>query len=536
MAELSMNYRSLVGYMTRSEQHAAHGFDLILKKPAPEIFFDELRRVGLFDPKLNPKPQPVEGKEEFFRIPYWTALKYLTTVAEIAGKSGDTSLGGGVMQVVRSIAEYREGDAYIDNYHTYSELAKIIGRVPMSCVSLSDIDLAKLFLGTRWGNDTIIRELAHAMHEFLTSNSVDDHAKAVRLLGYCTELHASDASDGGVRNVKTVADPFWLEQLLNNNADALGSKGRMPALDCLVSRLKDVFGDGYISENTWLKRSAIEDNEQNHQWDHVVNAFTNATRNALNAWLKVAPESSTNYVEKMLSDGAQIVRRVAINAVRVQWRVLAQSFEQSISPALFDIGHLHEMYLLLREHFMELSERSQTRVLDAIDALSVGVEANAEDIERAQHRQWRWLDAVKGLGNDRADEEYARLTAIFGPMHGHPEFLSYHSMGWGVGTGKSPYTQDELLAFAGDKSLIQRVESYALAANELRPSRKSLIDELTKAVQAKPEMFIWTLSVDVQLERPTQYGLIHGFEKYLESLKQNGTSSSLRSVLDGLLP
>lgn len=61
MAELSANQKSLVGYMTRSAKHAAHGFDLILKTPSPESFLDELQEAGLFDPAQNPKPQEVKG-------------------------------------------------------------------------------------------------------------------------------------------------------------------------------------------------------------------------------------------------------------------------------------------------------------------------------------------------------------------------------------------------------------------------------------------------------------------------------------------
>lgn len=532
MAELTANQKSLVGYMTRSAQHAAHGFNLILKSPHPESFFDELRGAGLFDPARNPKPQPVEGNEGFFRIPVWTALNYLKRAADIAGSAGDVALGNKVMDVMRAIASYRDNDAVVDNYHTFSDIADILGKVPPSCVTLADIDYAELLLSTRWSNSSIVPDLDHAMKSFLASPNPDDHAKAVRLLEHCTKLKEAEPEESS-RKLATMADVYWLELLLEHNTKKLGELGKAPAMDCLRARLSQLFSKDYISTHSWIWRAAIEEHQQNHDWDHVTNAFVEALRDGLEAWIESDPASAQQYVADLLQDQSQINRRIAINAIRTHWASLSPVFEQGINAELFEIGHLHELYLLLREHFLQMKPESQERVVALILGIDDGLEAESEELQRARYRQRNWLDAIKGLGNQTVDEAYRRLTEAFGPIREYPDFLSYHST-W-VGSGPSPFSEDELVAFAEDKTLIQRVESFVPPRDERRGSRKSLIDGVSEAIQSHPYKFLWMLDTAVAMNRRTQYAVINGYAKALES-KDSGDTTVIRRVLDTYLP
>lgn len=534
MAELTSNQKSLVGYMTKSEQHATHGFGLILKTPHPEAFFDELRAVGLFEPSRNPKPQPIAGNEGFFRIPAWTALNYLKRAAEIAGATNDVALGNKVMEIIRAAASYREDDAVIDNYHTFSDIAEIMGKVPSSCVTMTDVDLAELLLSTRWSNSSIVPDLDRAMQSFLSSLAPEDHSKAVRLLEHCTQLKAEIKPESSFRKSATVADPYWLERLLEHNAKKLGELCKAPAMDCLRTRLRQLFSEEYISTHTWLWRAAVEDHEQNHDSDHITNAFVGALRDGIGAWAATEPASAKEYVAGLLLDEAQINRRIAIHAIRTDWASLGQVLENGLSAELFQIGHLHELYLLLREHFPQLTTRAQQQVVDLIVSIDEGLEAGSEEEQRAQYQQRDWLDAIKGLGNVQVDEIYRRLTDTLGLIREHPDLLSYHST-W-VGSGPSPYSENELVSFAEDRTLIQRIESFVPPRDERRGSRKGLIDAVSEAIQTHPTKFLWTLDAGVAMNRRTQYGVIHGYAKFIDSIKDGDERSVLLRVLDAYLP
>ncbi len=73
MAKLTAKQESFIKLMNESEELASGGFELLLSRPDYDQFFDDLIRAGLFDPRLNPAPIPMQEKG-YFRIPYWSAL------------------------------------------------------------------------------------------------------------------------------------------------------------------------------------------------------------------------------------------------------------------------------------------------------------------------------------------------------------------------------------------------------------------------------------------------------------------------------
>ncbi len=533
MVELTAPQKALIGYMGRSDKHAAHGFSLILKSEDPKSFFSELRTAGMFEPATNPGPQEVEGKEGFFRIPIWPALEYLVRIAGIAGETADVTLGSELMEIVRALSTEDQGRAPADNYHTNAALAEIISLVPTECVSLGDVDLAEGWLKTRWGNSTIVPELDKAIGRFLAAGSTKDRDKAVSLLWRCTELWEVQGQDRDLRDRRPIADPYWLGQLLNHRARDMGRIAKNQAMDCLLARLREVFSDEFISDSSWLSRPAIEEHDQNHSWDDAVNAYVDAARDSLDAWLHEDPQSAKAYVARMLADDAQIVRRLAINAVRDHWDSLKSEFEAAISQPLFEIGHLHELHWLLRDHYRNLTPEAKARVHDVIVSLVDGKDPGSREMELAQRSQRDWLYAIQGLGDAQVDATYARIVEVVGPIRDHPDFLAYHES-W-VGSGPSPYTPEEITTFADDGSLVKRIDAYVPPVNERSGSRKSLIDALSIAVAAKPRRFIQVLGKHERVSRRIQYGLLNGFLTLVEK-QDKDAPDNFRELLDAFLP
>jgi len=91
--------------MTTSEELARRGFDLLLKRTDFHQFSITLKSAGLFDPSRNPAPAP--ATKGGYYVPYWSALDYLTAVAKLSGATADSALGNKVMEVVRSVSEWR---------------------------------------------------------------------------------------------------------------------------------------------------------------------------------------------------------------------------------------------------------------------------------------------------------------------------------------------------------------------------------------------------------------------------------------------
>src|SRR5713226_3057928 len=100
MASLTAKQRSFINLMTESEELARRGYELLLKRSDYERFFDALQEAGLFEPSHNPAPVAAEEKG-YVRIPYWSALDYLTAVGKLSGEREDLALANKVMAVVR---------------------------------------------------------------------------------------------------------------------------------------------------------------------------------------------------------------------------------------------------------------------------------------------------------------------------------------------------------------------------------------------------------------------------------------------------
>ncbi len=65
MAKLSSKHEDFIALMRESEEHARRGFELLLRRPGFEEFFDALTTVGLFEPSCNPAPVPAEKPGSF---------------------------------------------------------------------------------------------------------------------------------------------------------------------------------------------------------------------------------------------------------------------------------------------------------------------------------------------------------------------------------------------------------------------------------------------------------------------------------------
>jgi hypothetical protein len=109
MTELSVNQKTFIKRMTEDEEYERRGFELLLKRPDFDGFFDALAQAGPFYPSRNSGPIPAD-QPGYYRLPYWNPLAYLEAVARRAGERDDTALGEKVMGVVRQVSGWGDKD------------------------------------------------------------------------------------------------------------------------------------------------------------------------------------------------------------------------------------------------------------------------------------------------------------------------------------------------------------------------------------------------------------------------------------------
>lgn len=550
MAELTVSQRGLVALMAESAQNAAQGFSVLAGYERPEDFFDELEQAGLFAPEKNPAPRPSDESVGGMYLPYWPALGYLINVAKVANARQDVPLGHRLMGVIRAIATYAGSDGLqIDNYYTNSSSAEIAGLVPPECVRIEDIELVAMWLDGGWNSDGIVHELEDGMFaSHLRVPTAESIEKLARLLEITTRLrHAKGCASAGAMDAEVneggcnedgleqrpepVADAYWLDHLLKRHAVELGRLVGEPAVSCLIRRAGEAFGSGAQADLSWLSRAAVEEHEQNHDWDYLRGSLVRAAREALEAWLIAQPQPAAVFVGQMLRSPLQIVRRIGIHACRMNWLLLEDVFFDEFNQDTLRFGHLHELYLLLSEKFVGMSRERKDLILDSISLISSGQEG--EELDRARYRQWNWLHAIHGKGESRADAAYETMSAGLGSMRDHPDLLSYHQMSWGA--GPSPYDASELVGAASSGRLVQLVDEFAAQGHPLRSPRKALLEAVSEAVVQSPRDFLAYLSWTQPISRRLQYALLSGFGKAIRQAYEDKRKDDAESLVGPLL-
>jgi hypothetical protein len=516
MAELSTNQKAFIKTMTEDEEYERRGFELLLKRADFDIFFDELAAAGLFYPSRNLGPVPAD-QPGYYRLPYWNPLAYLEAAAKRAGEQDDLALAEKVMNVVRQVTRWRDEHGNVrDNENTWHAFATIFGLVPLQAVSLEDIDLIPAWLDPGFSQSRVGSAFARGpLRRFVDSPYPEDWQKACRILYHCTAIRRArkkQIDEGISERATTVVDDFWLKKLVSANASALGAKAGKEAAGVFLTRLRDLFAQENAGRMTYLLRPAIEDHRQNHSYRGPQNCLVEGLRNVLLGWVDHDAASASSFNERLLTDDSEIVRRIAIHLVDARFEALRSSVPLLLSPEIFDMGHLHELYVLLKDRFQLFTEEEKAATLNAIR--EIRRPNKGDDSERLQRSgQRRWLSAVAGHGYEPADKWFQELVSdhTLGGISPYPDFHMYVESRWGF--GPTPHGFQELVAYAEDGNLIEKLNAFIPRDSWNGPTTRSLSDSLVEAVGFAPKIFLARLSSFLTTKRAYQYSIIAGFKK-----------------------
>lgn len=509
--------------MTENQEQAKRGFEILLKRQDFADFFDHLKEAGLFSP-------------EYARSPYWSALGYLEAVARLAGEKKDLTLAQKVMDVIRYVDSYSDPDGRSSD--TYLKFAEILGLVPTAAVTIEDIDFIPVWLNSKYDRGMVGHALDRgAIRSLLASDSPDDWQKACTILRHCTAIVWVDEKGLGKGRKKpvSVVKDYWLKKLIKNHAGTFGMKAGMKAAQIFRGRIREVFGEEFGDLPTYLSRPAVEEHPQNHSWDGIVNCIVEGLRDVLLSWIDHEPEGATAFLAEILKDENEMVRRVGIYVLNQRWPVLNSLYSNILGPQLFDSRNIHELYHLLKERFAEFGEPNKAATLETIRQLSPPQD-HEEPNRLLRRTQRNWLSASAGKGYEPVDSWFRELEADqgLGKLSEHPDFHYYIEAGsWGP--GPSPYSTQELLAFAEDGSLIERLNDFQQLNTWRGPSTSALVKSLEETVGINPQRFVRLLSAFLDARRPYQYGVINGFKRIWDMSKEKQPHLDWNVAWEGLI-
>lgn len=520
MTEMTQNERSFIQAMKKSRDHEWHGLKLLLERKPDDSkkFLDALIDEGFFEPEKNPAPVPAD--DDRVHVPYWPSLDYLTACARQAAEQKDDVLAANVMGVVRKVSDGTDGQMR-DNFHTAWKFAEIIGLLPNSVVKVADVDLVERWIGTRFSRLHVAHVLDEvAIGKFLASDVSEDWIKAVEIVRHCTAVRWVDDAYSDRKTPEPVVDEQSLSRLLDRHASDLARKAPSEWAALLEDRIREVF-DPTRRERSDALRPAVEEHGQNRHGDALDNGLVAALRDVLPIWCDVDSEAVSERVKKLLKSDIEMLRRIGIHMLNNRWSSLGRLYSAIIAPELFRDGHIHELYNLLKDRFEVFSDDQKKRTIDAICRIP-GLEGEDSEKQR-QFTQLRWLWALSSAGYAPADKKISELRSAGLTVSDHPDFNAYLGVtsGWG---GNSPYKVLEVVAFAEEGRLVERLNGFTPTGGPHGFTVGELVGVLAQAVEAAPETFREMLPKFVALSRPYQTGIINGFQAFWKKSKEQRTT------------
>ena len=512
MNNLNESKRAFFRTMKDSPELEQHGFRLLLQREDFPNFFDVLVAEEFFAPNRNPSPQE---SGDLVAVPYWPPLEYLRRCAERASQDDDIELAERVMTIVRDVSAADEGSLQ-RNSHTADAFAEIIGLLPRSAVHLRDLRLIPRWLRIPFSTGRIAHVLdSGALSSFLSSDSEEDWLKALEILRHCTVFRWDrDPPHAAV----PIVDVYSLERLIERHASVFGRKLGTRALNLFEERVSEVFSREERKRRSDVIRPAIEEHEQNRSSMPLENCLVLGIRDALLAWCTTRPSDATAYVGGLLVSDSQILRRIGIHVLDQRWDDLRTVYATVLGPQLFDHGHLHELYALLRRHFSSLSEGLKAQTLEAIRTLS----APDDDylVGNRELVQLRWLQALEASGYEPAMDFHDALRKTTNAAEvEHPDFRIYTETRWGP--GPSPYDVADLLGFVQSGVIAQRLNDCRSVRGQ-GPSPEGLVAALERAVTEAPTTFLEALPQMLEARAEYQCGMLHALRHLWEQSEGSG--------------
>jgi hypothetical protein len=212
------------------------------------------------------------------------------------------------------------------------------------------------------------------------------------------------------------------------------------------------------SEYSAIWRPAIEDHEQNHDWD-VRDALISAVRDAAMTVTTTRPETFDEVIGLLL-DGSTLHQRIGLHLLSRSTDGIEIVANYLRTPGFVDDWRFtHEMAQLLNERWDDLDEDTRKGVLDWIDAGDVsgyqqsfeaahGRRPTDEDVER--HKAIWQRDKYSYIERHLTGRHKARYEAVraeFGDAE-HADFVTW-SASWMGTTG--PVEQDDLATWPIDQ-------------------------------------------------------------------------------------
>ncbi len=482
----------------------------LFRKAKGVHWFPAFKEAGFLQP--TEIPQPVHAKEEgYVNIPPWPITDYLAATSPELLEPDNEKYAVEFLQFIRDTTAHARERKY-GNYRVWWQFSKIIRNIPPLLIQLDDVRSVDYWLDDPYEHGLVAEQIGSAWLDGLLDRD-DAHSNhlALALLDTLYRLLFSERKYGASSRKDTQLrfDSWHAKKITKKVAGKAGQVLGLAAVHVFQDRLETVLVK--LDNDNWssIWRSAIEDHEQNHGADDAEDIIVQGYRDSLLAYVEAAPETSSEYVGRLLESPFEIIRRIAVFVIDQRYHHLSSLVDRLIEHRYFTSNFRHELWHLLRNHYNQFSADQKKRVWHAISAL-VEEDENGQLSEGVTaYRRAIWLSAIKDYGED-IDQFYRRCVDLAGNEPEHPDFSSYTTSGWV--DHKSPIPMEELLSLEVD-ALAKRLNSYEDPGRFGEPGLEGLVKGLRQVVKAEPLRFYNQLHKFLESDLAFVYELIEAYHE-----------------------
>jgi len=468
---------------------------------------------------FNANPVPVQSEKQtgFYSIPFWPVLGYLERISKDCEKPENRSYAEDIMRIIRDVTKPKDRER-ADNFRTWAVFSKIMANLPTDVIDIDDIGLIGEWLENRFDTTLVGAELGQSlMPKLLRSDQASDWEKAAKLVEVVTRIRwteNSSALSASEKEPRTAIDDYWLNELFRKNNKGLGERCGRTVVATLRARLEEVLAPEREDQYSYIWRPAVEDHGQNVGGDNVRAVLISALRDVLLSYAVVGGNEIKEVLREFLGDQLNVVKRIALHLISQRYAENRELFWEIVGPGLFNNPNLHhELFELLQGRFQEFSPDEQGQIIQLIDGLTENWRQEANQIDLDQRLRLRWLEAIRGHGNAKADERYQKYLGLVQRTPEHPEFVSYTETI--VGEGK-PCTAAELLA-KSIPEIVQYLNEFKGTGKWKTPTEQGLADALREAVKEAPQKFEGELPQFLNVSLHYQSAILRAFEDRWEA-------------------
>lgn len=446
----------------------------LFKKVDDTKWFDAFKDNDLLLPKLN--PVPIKTSDNTFQIPSWPITEYLVSSSLKLKEENDLETAKKYLSLLKEVTQYAADNEY-SNYRTWWQFSKILRNIPLTVLSIGDLDCVNFWLNDRFDGYLISKEISEWMIELIETNTEQSISFATLLLD---KLFTIKSVEGKYLDKKQEAvlrfDEYQASKFVESSALVLGEKLGLPAVNLCEQKLKEVLNINRNDKWSNLWRNAIPEHTQNSRNNDTDDIIVELFRDTLLGYMtKNLDDNAHDKLIALINSEYETIKRIGIYIASECFDVLVPPvIALIILPHHFNDKYRHELWHFIHKNFSSLLEEQQQSVIEAIELLKVTDDKSGIIQEKpTAYKQSNWFAAIKDE-NETTKAKYQACIEITGVEPEHPDFSSYMSVG--VAVDASPLSVTELaVMLENTDELIDFLNEYKEFGHFKEPGLEGLI-------------------------------------------------------------